>query len=353
MLTLALIGCGGVEGTAMWSEGTGFSWELFNHRLSHLELGVDDDGGFASVIGGTSTTNVFTELDPGCEPDTCDEFPFIDYANVQVGWARTTTARAVFGVGTADLLVDADGEAASLTIDLPSRAKGSPVAVIRGFQFDTAQPLTGGPACYLPRNGWVPKGLGIALGEPSLADDGRSVTVEVSARFEAGPTNEAERACLDAVVDQARVAVRIDVLAAVGREPGTSVPVSAQAAYEYGSRSNPVEQPPPAVTAIDGDLSESLVGWSGWDFTFHEVGEERGAYVRTLALPVDATGGEANGVASNYSPGTQLSAFDYVFDGTLQVLDVGAPVERGSIDEQIEVELDDLGAPVVVRWALP
>ncbi|MEZ4319582.1 MAG: hypothetical protein R3F61_18850 [Myxococcota bacterium] len=355
IVLFALLGCSGTESSAVWLESSGYGWEFFNHRVSHIELGVDDTSAFASIVGGTSTTGVVTVLDDGCEVDTCQEFPFFDNALVQIGWGRVTSASAMFGTGSAQLLLDADGESTSLTIELADRAKGTPTAVIRGYSFDTNEPLAGGPACYKPGNGWLPKSLGVELGSPVLSDDGRSVTLDVTGHFEAGPTFEDERQCLDAVIDQARVALDVHVLVAVTDDPAESLPVSTSASYAFsGQGSDPGEQPDPdwSQRSLGTSIDDPLLGWSRFDFTFHEVDQSRGAYIRTLHLDADLDADLASGHATNYSPPTQLSAFDYVFEGTVQAVDVGGGVERGRVDETIEVQLDDAGVPVVVSWPL-
>ncbi|MCB9678804.1 MAG: hypothetical protein H6737_27115 [Alphaproteobacteria bacterium] len=344
-----------VESTGVWMESSGYGWEFFNHRMSHVELGVTDSDAYASIVGGTSTTNVVTELDAQCDPDTCDEFPFFDNADIRIGWGRVTSTTAVFGSGSAQLEIDADGETASITVDLPAEATGTPTAVIRGYSFDTAVPLSGGTACYQPKNGWIPKSLGIELGEPVLSGDGKSVTLDVTGRFQAGLTHEDERQCIDAVIDQARIALRVEVLVAVTEEAAETVTVSQSMQYAYtGSPTSPGEQPDPdwSQRTLGTDLGDPLVGWSRFDFTFHEVGEDRGAYVRTLHLDASAADDVASGHATNFSPGTQLSAFDYAFEGTVQTVDVGEGVQHGAIAEIIPVGLDEAGVPVVVTFAL-
>ena len=352
---LGLAACSGPESTGVWMESSGYDWEFFNHRVSHVELGVSDTEAFASIVGGTSTTGVVTELAEGCEAATCDEFPFFDNAEIELGWARVTSTTTVFGAASAQLVIDGDGETMTITVPLAERAKGDPVAIIRGYSFDTFQPLADGDACYQPGNGWLPKRMGIELGEGVLSDDRRSVSVEVSGHFEAGPTFEEERQCLDAVIDRARIGLRVDVLVAVTRGDAESVEIEDSAQYAFsGDSANPGEQPEPSLAErpLSTGLDDPLVGWSRFQFAFHEVGEDRGAYLRTLSLVADVQADVASGHATNYSPITQLSAFDYVFSGTVQAVDVGATIERGQISESIEVALDSAGAPVVLSWAL-
>jgi hypothetical protein len=336
-------------------ESSSFAWDFFNHRLSHLQLGVDDSDAVVSVIGGTSTTNVFVPLDDGCDPSTCDEFPAFDNAIVSVGWASTTSKRAVFGAQTVAFDVDRDGATASVTVPLEEKGKGTPVAILRGYTFDTQRPLSGGTACYRPENGWHPRRMSIALGEPVLSDDRRSVTVDVTGVFEAGPTLDPERMCIDAVYEQAVVGLEVDVFVVVTKQDAETIEVGHDLAYAFsGDRFEPGEQPPPdlADRALGTSLSDPLVGWSAFDFRFNQQGETRGAYLRTFELLASPLDDVASGHATNFSPGTQLAAFDYAFTGRVEAVETGSEIERGTVDQTIEVALDDEGRPVVERFPL-
>lgn len=330
-----------------WLEGASYRWDLFNHRVSHLHFGVEEGAAQVAVVGGTSTTNLPTELDDGCDQDTCSEFPFFDEADVTVDLVQVRSKKARMASGSVEVVAGADGATSEVVVEFERKAKGDVVAVLRGFTLDTNEPLSGGTACYQPRNGWLPRRISLALGEPVLSDDGKSATVPVEAHFEAGVTFEDERQCLDAVVDQAEVRVRLDV-AVVANAPFATHELSQGAEYEYGDGpSKPTEQPDPDPSTRQVDLGDAnALGWSKLDYRFHQgQGDTRGAYVRSLAF-LGAPDGFATGHATNYSPPTQLSGFDYTFEGTLVALEIPGDVERVSAQDVIDIELDDDGTPV-------
>ncbi len=349
-----LVGCSSPESSGTWMESSSYGWDFFNHRLSHLQLGVDDSEAVISVIGGTSTTNVFTPLDDGCEPESCDEFPAFDNAIVEVGWASTTSDKAVFGAESVAFDIDRAGGTASVTVPLEEKGKGTPTAIIRGYTFDTQRPLSGGIACYRPENGWHPRRIAIELGEPALSDDGRSVTLDVTGLFEAGPTEDPERACIDEVYEQAVIGLEVDVFVVVTKEASETLPVAHELAYAFsGDRFEPGEQPPPDFSerALGTGLVDPLVGWSAFDFSFNQE-RSRGAYLRTFELRADPEDDVGSGHATNFSPGTQLAAFDYAFTGRIEAVETGSEIERGTVSETIEVALDAAGRPVVERFPL-
>lgn len=341
-------------------EGWSFDWVRFNHRVSYLEYGLDADAARVSVIGGTSTTAQSPELDAQCDPDTCDEFPFVDDAEITVRWASATTRDAVFGTGTAVLDdVGPDGVTQSIDVPLPRKVRGQPVAIINGYVLDTNNPLSGGEACYRPEYGWHPHVVSVSL-EPTLSDDGKSVAVDVTAVFDAGNSLEDSRQCIDEVSDEARVAMSVDVLVIAGKAPVESHQVAYDMAYEFGCApgqfpcTNPAEQPDPDPSdrGLPITFDDPLLGWSSWAFEFHvDDPDDRGAYIRSWVVDASAADGIATGHATNYSPNTQLSGFDYAFTGTVVGVDLGAEVERGVIADEISVELDEQDRPVV--YSLP
>lgn len=345
---LLLTGCRGKE-TITWLEGAGYGWVLFNHRLSYYETRLDSEGAQVAVIGGTSTTAVARPLPKGCDQGVCNEFPVFDDADVRVSWGRSDTRRATAAVGSAELIVDAAGAEGTLEVELPHSA-GDATAIIQGFVVDTDQPLTGGDACYLPGNGWMPTHLGIALSEVSL--DGTSARVDVAASFEAGETLEKVRECIDDVNEQAAVRMVVDVLVVGTDREITADTITISESYDYGSKSDPVEQPIPEGQQLSFDPTEQLVGWSALDWRFHvDDPEARGAYLRTLDFVID--GNEAAGTATNYSPGTQLSGFDYAFEGTVQGVDLGQEVDRGHLVDVLPAEVDDDYEAIVHQLKLP
>jgi len=336
-------------------EGFGFGWELFNHRVSYLAFEVTEDVARVSVVGGTSTTGIDPVLPEECDPDTCGELPFTDRAGVRVRWGRTSTRGVQFARGTASVIATAEGATAPLEIPLDHKGRGEAIAVVAGFTLDTDHPLSGGDACYDPAYGWHPRRIAVELGEPELSDDRRSVSVDVTGWFVAGYSLEDERQCVDEVAEQARVPIDVAVLAVVGDRPVGTADVAHEESYTYGCTSfpclSPDPQPDPDLSArpLDlSDLEEPAVGWSKFDFRFHvDDPDDRGAYLRTLSVDADLAGGTASGHATNYSPGTQLSGFDYAFSGTVRGMEVGGELERGVVEETVTVDLEEDGTPVI------
>ncbi len=355
MIALLLLSACSPSGDAFWMTSAGFNWHGFNHRLSYYDMGMDEQGNaWASVVGGTSTTQqgVAGTLPDECDVNTCREFPFSDDADIALGWTRVTQRGAVFGSAGVSVIADAVGGTTELVIDLPSAAKGEPVVFITGLQIDTNEPLSGGDACYNPEFGWLPTQMGVELGAPALSDDGTQVTVDVTGTFAAGLTLEDERACLDAVVDQAQVAMTVQVTTMVSKREHESIQISNAAVYERGDdQNNPLEQPDPPASerTLGSTLSGDLAGgWSRLDYTFHaDETDGRGAYIRSLIFDVIPANDFASGHATNYSPGTQFSGFDYDFEGTVEVVSVSGEVRTGLIEQTLPVELDDDGRPVV------
>ena len=107
LAALLLAGCAKESTDAYWLQGAAFSWEHFNHRVTHLEWAVDDQAPVAAIIGGTSTTGVSASLPDTCDPDTCGELPFTDSSDVALSWVSATSQRVVFARGSIDLVADA------------------------------------------------------------------------------------------------------------------------------------------------------------------------------------------------------------------------------------------------------
>jgi hypothetical protein len=186
----------------------------------------------------------------------------------------------------------------------------------------------------------------------SARDQGKTIDVDVLASFAAGESLEAERACVDAVNDQAVVDLTVDVVLVFGMGQTSSQDLVQSATYEYDGVGLPDVQKEPAAVALDFGFTPTAAGFTALDFAFHEEDpDNRGAYLRTLAFAVDPVGGAANGTATNYSPGTQLSGFEFSFAGTVSAVDFPLSVERGTITETLDTELDDAGVPVVYALA--
>jgi hypothetical protein len=56
---------------------------------------------------------------------------------------------------------------------------------------------------------------------------------------------------------------------------------------------------------------------------------------------LDATSTSASGAATNYSPGTQLSAFDYSFTGTVSAIPGAFDVERRAAIDEVDIDVTD------------
>lgn len=347
---LAACGCHGKlpEQHAAVLEGFSFGWEHFNHRLSQLSVNAGLDATSIVVIGGTSTTSQVPEplVDP-CDPVHCNEFPFLDDANVEARWAVVDTTAVALIPMSASLEVSRDGATATATGALPEGAKGAGVAVLTGLSLATDHPLSGGPSCYNPAYGWHPRQLTVTLGDVAVRDDG-TVTVDVSATFAAGKTFDPDRECIDAVNDQAVVDFDVQLLAVVGDTTVETQPLSSSAAYAFSGNSiAPEPQDDPAAQTLSFTAADPVMGFSSVDFRFDpDRTDDRGAYLRTLGWWAEP-GGSANAVATNYSPGTQLEDFAFRFDGEVVAIEHGGTVTRGTSTGSFPAELDDAGSGVV------
>ncbi len=351
LFLLILVGCSKTpEQTFSTMEGFQYGWSSFNHRISHLEGAVDTEGGRIAVVGGTSTTGVDEDLpSDSCDPETCAEFPFVDSANIRLDWATATTSAVWVGQGQVELVVGEE-TTANLEIPVSAKAKGEVFVWVTGFALDTDVPLSvDAESCYRPRNGWIPTRLAFGIGEGSLTEG--MVSAEVTANFTAGNSLEEERECLDAVHDQAQIGLTLEAIAVVGEFSKETQDVNGAASFEYGDGpADPDPQPEPTATdsPLELQAENRVLGWTSVDWRFHiDDPEERGAYLRTLALAADPEAGIASGHATNYSPFTQLSGFDYAFSGTLASVDLGGTVTRGRVEETLPAALDDNHDPMV------
>jgi hypothetical protein len=344
-----LVACGPSEDVA-FLESYQYRWNLFNHRVGYVEVALDEAGASVAVIGGTSTTGVVPPLPDECDQDTCMEFPFLDPSQVSVGVARVTTRRTIAREGLG-LVVGASGIQELVTFDLPRTDRADAVAVITGISIDSDAPFTDGSSgCYDPANGWLPTRLRIDVGAAEREPGGQEVSVPLSARFAAGDTLESERECLDEVNEVAAVAMRVELLLVVGAETETQDLAYSQSWPTY--EPDPEEQPDPtaAERPLEIDPEGRVFGWTSLDWTFHATDPDgRGAYLRSLAFVIDPEAGLASGHATNYSPGTQLSGFDYAFEGSIVGLSLGDPV-REVLTGELPADLDEAGEPIVTVW---
>jgi len=357
LVVLALAGCRGGEGAILpeqqgvWLQGFYFRWDLFNHRMSYLHARVDGEDAEVAVVGGTSTTlETIEPLPDACDPESCREFPFIDEAEVRLGWGRVTSSTLGLGAGQAELMVGRDGAQQVVFVPIDAAAEGSPTAVLSGLVFDTDAPLAGSPACYQPRYGWHPRRIHVAISDVTRVAEGVDVAVE--ATFVAGPSEDPDRVCIDEVHDRAVVRAKVDVLVVVGTAAVTDAAVTAAAVYPFsGDAANPEPQAEVAPAPLPWPADEGISGWAAIDFSFNpEV--ERGIYLRSWGFEQTSDG--ASGVTTNFSQFTQLWDASYRFDGVARQVEVDGQIERGVLSETFPVEVDEVSrAPDVHTRSLP
>ena len=332
---------------ATWLSGIYYRWSFFNHRVSYIHAvpnGTDQVD--VSIIGGTSTTGQGRDdLPDGCASDTCLEFPFFDEAEVRIGWSRLSGAS--LGIGRADLEVGRSGGSGSVDIEMAG-ATGDVTALIRGITIDTDHALDGAPDCYQPKYGWHPAQIAASIDAVSLADG--IATVDVSATFAAGTTMDDDRQCIDAVNDRAVVPFGVDVLVIAGHTGVADEAVAAAATYPFsGNASDPGEQD--EVLPQPLTLDAPVLGWAAVDFAFNPDNPDgRGVYLRTFGFEIGADG--ASGLATNYSPVTQLHDMSYTFAGTARGVTVEGEVTSGTVETTLPVELDASERPVIHTLSL-
>lgn len=355
MLLLTLFACSGDPATATWMEGLGYSWVNFNHRVGYVGFELSEQQAHVAVIGGTSTTLVSEPLDAGCEEDSCEEFPFLDSSEFTLSWARVRTSEAAIGTATTTIVATSAGGTTTVDVPLVGKTGENTIVILSGLVIDTDYPLSGGDNCYRPQYGWLPRHLGVELGAPAITKGADTAAVPVTVVFEAGLTLEAERACLDAVVAEAQVPVTVSLVVVSGDGKHASQAVSHGETYGYGSQTSPEPQPDPDLSTrpLALGLADPVAGWSSFDFEFHgSDADGRGAYLRSLYVQAMLADGVASGHATNYSPPTQLSGFEYSFRGTVSGIEAGAAVERGTVTGTIEAALNDDGSPEVFSFDL-
>jgi len=357
-VALMLAGCGG-SSEAAWMRGFGLRWNIANHRLSQAAVLPTADGVQAAFIGGGSTTGCVFVAGQGCleqippedeclDAGSCAELVFFDTSQVAVDRVvAEAEGNTVLGTGSIELTVRPEGSSGSLLIELPYGAGGEAVAWIRGLALttDVAKP-SDSASCYDPRHGWLANRIHVEVGTPTR-EGGMTWLVPVEATFSSGASFEAIRACLDAVVDEAAVAMRVDVAMALNAEART---VDVSQAGEWARGDDQVLDTIGDRAADVGPVS----GWRSLDWRMHEVVEPgRGSYLRSLAAWVDVDEGQAWGVATNDSP-TQLSGFDMAFEGELVVLDGLQLATEGVWGlDRMETTLDEGGAAVLQALESP
>ena len=345
-IVMGLIGCA-PEQTAYWQMGAGYRWNGLNHRLSFLHQSVTDDVVRTGVIGGTSTTGMLTTLPDGCSFSECQELPVKDTSTAWVRWGGVTTRQAQFAHAEVSFNVSESSttEAVSFSFERPTKHI---TALITGWQWDTNEPLIGGPECYDPFNGWHPRRMEVGIA-PNSADDS---SFDVTGVFEAGNSVEDIRKCIDAVNEEAQVNLKVYLLAVDTKELAETQSVSHGAEYELGSKSEPNPQNDPDLSErpLTLPVEDHVLGWTSLAFSFHEDDEAgRGAYLRHLMFDINTDDVAAYGHATNYSPGSQLSGFDYTFNGEIVSIPVRGAFESGLLELQLEAVVDDDKVPVLTE----
>jgi hypothetical protein len=348
LLVLALLaGCSHDASEAAWIRSFSADWASFNHRLTYLALRPTGDGVRAAFVGGASTTGTIFE-DACHDPDTCNELPTYDQGILDVELVRASATDVVLANGTASIDADADGGEGVAHVVLPRRSHASAWGWIAGFTIDGTPPLPdGASSCYDPRYGWLPTHLALEIGSLTVADDGGSVDVPVTATFASGVSREAMRACLDAAAPDAHARIDVDVAVLVGEVDSVVHTLGDQASWPDKGQPQSLEDLGDTTVAFDDP--GAIVGWRSLDFGFHEVVDPgRGAYLRTLQVEADPDGDVAFGFATNTSPVTQQSGFDYAFAGTLIELAVDAELTVASFgDDALPADLDAEGHAVL------
>lgn len=335
------------EQTVSWQMGASYKWNGLNHRLSFLHQSVTDDVVRLGVIGGTSTTGMVTTLPEGCAFSDCQELPVKDTSTNWVRWGQVTTRRAQFATSEVSFNVSQESGTETVTFSFPRPTK-QVSAFITGWEWDTNAALLGGPECYDPFNGWHPRRMDVSI-TPNGADD---VTFDVHGLFEAGNSLEDIRKCIDAVNEEAQVSLRLFLMAVDAKDSAETQSLTYGASYELGSKSdpNPQDDPDLAERPLEVPVEDRVLGWTSIDFSFHEEDEaERGAYLRSLVFDIDPDAGAVYGHATNYSPGSQLSGFDYTFNGEIVSIPVRGAFDSGVLELQLEATVDDNKVPVLTE----
>ena len=184
--------------------------------------------------------------------------------------------------------------------------------------------------------------VGIA---PNSADDS---SFDVTGVFEAGNSVGYQKG-IDAVNEEAQN-LKVYLLAVDTKELAETQ--SCWAEYELGSKSEPNPQNDPDLSErpLTLPVEDHVLGWTSLAFSFHENDEAgRGAYLRHLMFDINTDDVAAYGHATNYSPGSQLSGFDYTFNGEIVSIPVRGAFESGLLELQLEAVVDDDKVPVLTE----
>lgn len=249
-------------------------WDLLPHRLSRLEITMqpDDDGG--GTLVGRNDGGTFGAIDRAVARQAFAVHRGAGLAAVPLSVALELAPTG--GVDPEAFVVagEARGPAGAL-----ADARAS-IATLRGYRISTDEyaappPFAGDPTLpYDPADGFTTQGLGIQLGEPRL--DGDEVVVPVTARVSLGPS---DRPDMNAAIPQARVWVRVDLLA-LGALGAAGHAARGEVAYTLSTPTYGMDTVHPHAddaqqqVAVAGEpgLPGGVVGLSGFDLWLNAPG---------------------------------------------------------------------------------
>lgn len=314
-LLVVLGACGPAPTEATWVRSFGFSWALFNHRLSRWSQ--PSDAAPVTVVGGAST--IGTIYEEACyDRDTCAELPAFDEAQPVAEVVRARGDQTALVAFSAQLVVGAEGADTVVQVAVPPGASGRATAWIAGFDLDTNVPHTTS-SCYDPRYGWLPTRWAMAVEAGSV--EGGEVPVTVSGTFASGLSLEAIRTCLDEAAPGARVKLTVNGVVAIGPVEPWFARVERGAVWPWDADDRPEQRLEDiGARTVDLPFANPWIGWSSVDLRFHEQVEPgRGAYLRSVDVVADPERAELYAFATNRSA-TALSGFDFRFEGEAWLL---------------------------------
>lgn len=280
MLALALLGCTAPLGEeAVLLTGWTYAWEQLSHRISYLEVGLEEDASLSlGLVGGDWSTGA----------------TYADTPLYRVRYQRVRGADVAVLRGSVELVVGPEPDG-SATLDLD--AAGIPedaelTAILNGFSIDTDVPQPEGyPEDYDPGHGYTSNGFGFALGEVERDGDRARVPVEATVRW--GPQ---DRDDMNAAIPHAETAVRVDVAVIAAPYAAEVLALSAASDPPHDEKVYS-EQPPMLVEAAFADgAPEGIVGWRSFDLLLDPVGDDagQGDYLRAFGVEL-APGEDARG----------------------------------------------------------
>ncbi len=280
MLLLILTGCAQPETVhALVLQGWEYEWESLSHRISLLQVQVNQDSTASlGLIGGSFTT--------GSEGTDVPHYR-LEYADIGIPGAAFAEAQGTWTIGP-----DASGTS-TLTTAAPDGCGDQMAVYLNGFGIDTGVPQSADyPADYDPSLGYTSNGFAWALGGPRLSGGMLSVDVKATVRW--APQ---DRADMNAAIPFAQTGVSADVLFVCFQGDAQGAVVSGNVDYPWNP---PFTQQDPMTTpfSIVGDAQahgnkNGVVGGTGFDLQamFTDVdGSSTGDYLRSYG--VELTGSD-------------------------------------------------------------